>query len=490
MLSLLLPFTRPVVLALAAGLLLAACHSETNSATEQKSATLAVADDTATGTFSIRHPDWAAHASLYEVNIRQYTPEGTFRAFEQHLPRLQQMGVGILWLMPIHPIGKEKRKGTLGSYYSVQDYRAVNPDMGTLDDLKHLVAEAHKLGMHVILDWVANHTAWDNPLVQEHPDWFTRDSLGQLVPPVADWQDVVDLDYANPALRTWMTATMQYWVREADIDGYRCDVAGLVPMSFWNQLRPALDKVKPVFMLAEWDELHHPSFVKAFNPNTGMLERAFDATYALRLHGVLDSVGRGKAPTSAIDDYLALERRKYPDPHIYLMNFITSHDINSWDGSEYERLGPNARGQAVLTAMLPGIPMVYSGQESGLNRRLKFFDADPISWADYPLLDFFTKLLNLKKTHPALANGDPESRFTRVLSPDGTYVFTRTKGAAAVLVAINQNRGSKPLQLPAPPAGHTWRAVINSQNQPGKDPLALALSPHGYGVWEAVDSGR
>jgi glycosidase len=448
-------------------LALAACQpdkSKQEAATATEKPTAVAADTTyrpypsptPTSAFTINHPAWANHATIYEVNIRQYTPEGTFRAFEQALPRLEKMGVGILWLMPIHPIGEQNRKGKLGSYYSVRDFRAVNPDMGTMADLQHLVQEAHKRGMHVILDWVANHTAWDNPLVQQHPDWYTRNAQGQLVPPVTDWQDVVDLNYEKPALRRWMTESMVYWVKEADIDGFRCDVAGLVPTDFWNDTRAALEQIKPVFMLAEWDELHHPPFVarKDWNPDTRLLEKAFDATYALKLHGILDSVGKHQATTARLDAYFSLERATYP-PNVRLMYFTTSHDINSWDGTEYERLGKNAQAEAVLTALLPGIPMVYSGQEAAMNKRLSFFEKDPIQWKDYPLEGFYTTLLSIKKNHPALGSFDTTATFTRVPSAVGLYAFVRSKGDAAVSVAVNLTDSVQTLVVPSTVAG-SW----------------------------------
>ena len=328
-------------------LLGAACQSAPNSAPEKEGP-----QGSPAAAFTVRHPAWAATATIYQVNVRQHTPEGTFRAFEASLPRLQKMGVGILWLMPVHPIGASHRKGTLGSAYSVRDYRAVNPDLGTLADLQHLVKEAHRLGMHVILDWVANHTAWDSNLTSEHPDWYSRDSLGQFRPPVADWQDVIDLDYSKPALRQYMTESMAYWVKTAGVDGFRADVAGLVPTDFWNATRAELEKVKPVFMLAEWDELFPPTFIsrKEFDPDTRLLEKAFDATYALRLHGLLDSLGRGQKPTTELARYWAAERNLYP-AGVNLMTFTSTHDINAWDGSEYERLGPNAVPEAVLAQL-------------------------------------------------------------------------------------------------------------------------------------------
>lgn len=216
----------------------------------------------------LTHPEWLKNATLYELNTRQFTPEGTFRAAEAHLPRLKALGVDVIWLMPINPIGVKNRKGTLGSPYSVRDYYGVNPEFGTLEDLKHFVTSAHALGMKVILDWVANHSAWDNVMVAEHPDWYERDYKGDLRPtPWWDWSDIIDLDYSKPALREYMTKAMAYWVRAADIDGFRCDVAGFVPVDFWENVRAELDAIKPVFMLAEWEsrDLH---------------ARAFDATYA------------------------------------------------------------------------------------------------------------------------------------------------------------------------------------------------------------------
>ncbi|PJJ48072.1 alpha-amylase family glycosyl hydrolase [Hymenobacter chitinivorans] len=470
---------RPFAALLGAGLLLAACSSPSADTTATTCADIPAK-------FAVRHPEWAQNASIYEVNIRQYTPEGTVKAFEAHLPRLQKMGVGILWLMPIQPIGQQNRKGQLGSPYSIRDYRAVNPDLGTMQDVQHLVAEAHKLGMHVILDWVANHTSWDSKLAREHPDWFTRDAQDRFRPPVADWQDVIDLDYGQPGLQRYMRESMAYWVREAGFDGFRCDVAGLVPTPFWEQTRAELAKIKPVFLLAEWDELFPPTFLKPgeFDPNTHLLEKAFDITYGLRLHDVLDSVARHQRPAYDLNAYLARERRMYP-PSVYLMNFTSSHDINSWDGSEYERLGPNVQPMAVLAALLPGMPMVYSGQEAGLKKRLAFFDKDLINWANYPLENFYTKLLTLKKHHPALLNGDACSQFQPLPTPDSTdvYAFVRRKNGAAVLVAVNVASKPRQLSLPQPLEGNS-RELFSGKVLRLSAGTKLPLPPHGYVVYE------
>jgi len=440
--------------------------------------------------FTVRHPEWAANATIYEVNVRNYTPEGTFAAFEQHLPRLARMGVVILWLMPIHPIGAVGRKGTLGSPYAVQNYYGVNPEFGTLADLQHLVQTAHSLGLKVILDWVANHTSRDNALIAQHPDWYQHDAQGELVPPVADWTDVVALDYANREMRQYMIDALAYWVREADIDGYRCDVAGLVPTDFWDEARSALEAIKPVFMLAEWDELYPSGGLswEEFNSDTHLLEKAFDMTFGLRLHYLLDSIAEGKAALGDIDEYLAAERAKYP-PTVYLMHFTSNHDVNSWDGTEYERLGPLALPFAVLAALLPGMPLLYSGQEAALNKRLEFFERDPIEWGDYSLQDFYTKLLQLKKRHPALRNGDPNSQFQRLQGPAGLYGFVREKGGSAIIVLVNATAEALELpgqKTPVPPQKGLFD-VFSGEQLTLAQRKARLVPPHGYRVLRTRD---
>ncbi|MGI4884596.1 MAG: alpha-amylase family glycosyl hydrolase [Janthinobacterium lividum] len=431
-------------------LALAACSSPHQSAPTDGAAALP-AQCRAPAPFTIQHPAWATNASLYQVNVRQYTPEGTFKALEPHLARLHQMGVGILWLMPVQPIGVAKRKGTLGSQYSLRDYRGVNPEFGTTADLQHLIGAAHELGMHVILDWVANHTSWDSNLSKEHPDWFTHDAQGHFVPPVADWQDVIDLDYSKPGLRQYMTESMAYWVQDVGFDGFRCDVAGLVPTDFWDSTRAALEKIKPVFMLAEWDELHDPPFLKKgeFTPHTHLLEKAFDATYALKLHYLIDSVAQGKRPVGALAGYFAAERRMYP-AGVYLMNFTSSHDVNSWDNPEGPRLGPNAQAMAVLTALAPGIPLVYSGQEAASPKKLRFFDKDTIPWNGYRLNAFYAALLHLKQRSPALRNGDACATFAIRPAPAGCFVFERGSGDGRAKVWVALNLGAQPQRLPHP----------------------------------------
>jgi len=436
--------------------------------------------------FQVRHPEWAANATIYEVNLRQYTSEGTFRAFEGHLPRLAAMGVSIVWLMPIHPIGEVNRKGTLGSQYAVRDYFGVNPEFGTLDDLRRLVQTAHQLGLRVLLDWVANHISWDNSLVHEHPDWYQRDAQGQLVPPVPDWTDVVAFDYSHQELRRYMTDALLYWVREADIDGYRCDVAGLVPTDFWDEARLELDAVKPLFMLAEWDELYPSGGLtfENFNGNTRLLEQAFNMSFGLRLHYLLDHIAEEKAQLSDINVYLAAERAKYP-PSVYLMHFTSNHDVNSWDGTEYERLGPLALPFAVLTVLLPGMPLVYTGQEAALNKRLAFFDRDPVDWQDFPLQDFYTRLLQLKRRHPALRNGDPSSRFQPLAGSNDLYALLRHKESAAVLTVINISPTPQMLPLPPETTG-TWIDIFGDMPFTIREGEKLPVPAHGWRVLERL----
>lgn len=372
----------------------------------------------------LKTPEWVKNANIYEVNIRQYTPEGTFTALIPHLARLKEMGVDILWLMPVHPIGEKNRKGTLGSYYAVKDYLDVNPEFGTMDNFKELVTVAHDYGMYVIIDWVANHTAWDNALLEQHPDWYTRDSLGQVVSPF-DWTDVADLNYDNPAVNDYMVEALKFWVKNTDIDGFRCDVAGMVPLRFWNRARTALDSIKPVFMLAEAEEapLH---------------DSAFEMGYAWSTHHVLNKVAQGKLTANSVDSVVMVNAQKY-QPHTMLMQFTSNHDENSWNGTEQERLGDARKVMAVLTATIPGMPLIYSGQEADYNHRLLFFEKDPIQWGNYPLKEFYRSLLTLKHNNTALGNGVWGGTYKRLATgnDNSLLAFVRENDTNKVVVVTN-----------------------------------------------------
>jgi glycosidase len=371
-------------------------------------------------------PDWSYDATIYEVNIRQFTPEGTFEAFLKHLPRLSEMGVEILWIMPIHPIGVKGRKGTLGSYYAVKDYKAVNPEFGTLDDFKTLVEQAHQLGMKVIIDWVANHTSWDSNWIVEHPEWFTHDESNKIVAPVEDWSDVADLNYDVREMRDAMIDALTYWVNEANIDGYRCDVAGMVPVDFWEEAALKLNEIKPMFMLAE-DE-----------GNIELLKKAFILNYSWSFHHTMNKIAKGEAGTSELVGHFAKADTVYPIGS-YAMQFTSSHDENSWNGSEYERLGEAVQVMAALAFTVPGMPMIYSGQEAALTKRLEFFEKDVIDWSNLEMQSFYSKLIKLKKENKALWNGTQGGgiHFLKTVSDNGLVVFSREKENNKIIVLAN-----------------------------------------------------
>ena len=417
------------------------------------------------------HPGWAKNAVIYEVNIRQYTPEGTFKAFEQHLPRLKAMGVDILWLMPINPIGVKNRKGTLGSYYSVKDYLGINPEYGTKEDLKTLVKKAHELGMHVIIDWVANHTSWDNNLITEHPDWYTHDSSGMIIAPVPDWTDVADLNYDKKELRDYMTNAMIYWVKEADIDGFRCDVAGMVPIKFWDDAVLKIKEVKHVFMLAEWEtpEMH---------------DTAFDMTYSWNIYHALNDIAKGKKTADILDTLLKTESQKYP-PDAIRMQFITNHDENSWNGTEFTRLGDAVKTCAVLCFTLPGMPLIYSGQESAFNRALKFFDKDQIDWDGFSEAAFYKTLAKLKRENPALDCGISGGKMIKLTSDNDKFVysFIRQKDNHTVFVIVNLSPAEQKATLKGEDLTGDYKSLFDNQSISIKDSFAITLRPWEYSVY-------
>ena len=372
-------------------------------------------------------PEWSKNATIYEVNLRQFSPEGTFAAFEPEMERLKDMGIDILWFMPIHPIGEKNRKGSLGSYYSVRDYKAINPEHGTLEDFKRVVDKAHSLGMKVIIDWVANHTAFDNVWIEAgHTDWYTPDSLGNLQPPIGtDWWDVADLNYENKEMRAAMIDALKFWITECDIDGYRCDVADWVPTDFWNEARAALDEVKPVFMLAE-----------AENPE--LHEKAFDMTYGWHFHFVMNEIYEGKKSVNDIREYLGNKAKEFPEG-AYRLHFTSNHDENSWKGYTKERLGESVKTFAVLAATMEGMPLVYNGQEASLAKRLRFFEKDTIDWSNMELASFYKELLTLNHNNKALWNGNYGGDIQIISEESDTTVFAyaREKEDNKVLCVFN-----------------------------------------------------
>jgi cyclomaltodextrinase / maltogenic alpha-amylase / neopullulanase len=413
-------------------------------------------------------PEWSKDAVIYEVNIRQFSPEGNLVAVEKQLPRLAEMGVDILWLMPIHPIGIENRKGTMGSYYAVRDYKAVNPEYGTPEDFKRFVQKAHEQGLYVILDWVANHSAWDNSMTKEHPEWYTQDSTGKIVSPVADWSDVADFNYDNGHLRNYMTDCLKYWVSDFDIDGYRCDIAGMVPITFWDSVRTELDAIKPVFMLAE-------------DANPAMHSNGFDMTYNWKLHHLLNGIAQGKDSLQELDHLWKVEDSTFA-PADYRMVFTSNHDENSWNGTEFERMGDGAEAMAVLTFCVPGMPLIYSGQEAPVQKRLDFFEKDPINWNGYAKGSFYSKLCALKSGQPALWNGVYGGSMQRLGSSDDTRIYAISRGENEVIGLFNFSATPVEFTLTdGTPAGQ-FKEYFTGTSLSGASSTSFSLNPWGYQI--------
>ena len=371
--------------------------------------------------------DWKHTTNIYEVNVRQYTKEGTFKAFQKELPRLKEMGVKTLWFMPITPIAQKEKKGSLGSPYAAQDYTSINPEFGNLEDFKNLVNEAHKMGFKVIIDWVANHTGWDHVWTKTHPEYYVHDADGSFHR-ASGMDDIIELDYKNPEMRLAMIDAMKYWVEETNIDGFRCDLASWVEVDFWQQARPEVEKIKPLFFLGEFDELENPDYGKVF-----------DASYSWSWMHKTEDFYKKKLPLTELTDLLA----KYSAIGGNSMRawFTSNHDENSWNGTEYEKYGEMAKPLAVFSATWDGVPLMYSGQELPLlNKRLKFFEKDPIPWnGSYKLEEFYKKLYQLKSENPALRGGDANAT-TKILqtnAPDKVLAYLRKNGDDEVLVILN-----------------------------------------------------
>lgn len=424
----------------------------------------------------LQHPKWSKDATIYEVNVRQHTPEGTLKAFEQDIQRIADMGIEILWLMPIHPIGELNRKGRLGSYYAAQDYKAVNPEFGSLDDLKSVVRTAHSNGMRVILDWVANHTAFDHVWSDAHKDYYLLDSLGNLqMPPGTDWSDVAQLNYENAELRAAMIDAMAYWLREADVDGFRCDVADFVPIDFWEAARDSLVQVKKdLFMLAEAENPKHH-------------HKAFDMSYSWELMHILNGVAGGEKNLSDIDAYMAKEDTNFVGS-AYRMTFTTNHDENSWNGTVFERYGEGHLAFATLAFTIHGMPLVYSGQEAGNSKVLRFFDKDTIEWGDIPYQDFYSTLLHANREHEALWNGHYGGDFIKLQTADDAriYAFMRKKDTSEVITVVNLSDKPALIEFRSALSGN-YESIFNQQVLSVFTNGEINLEPWGYQVFIRKD---
>jgi glycosidase len=323
---------------------------------------------------------------IYEVNTRQFSQSGTFLEVEKQIPRLKAMGNDVLWIMPFYPIGKEKRKGSLGSYYSISDYKKTNPEFGSLQDFQQLVNTAHKNGLKVIIDWVGNHTAWDHSWVKNHPEYYALDSNGQMYCPY-DWTDVVKLDYNNQALRQEMKEAMKFWVVDCKIDGFRCDVSFLVPNDFWISARKELDQIKPLIWLAEAD--NEESF------------EAFDILYGWEWMHKTKAYVDGKTDVNGLDSVLK-KYYQWRKKGKYFMMFTSNHDENTWNGTEFEKYGNKAYGLMKLNAQFPGVLCIYNGQEEPIQHRLKFFDKDEIGFKNYKDAALLKTIIMNRKKKPLL----------------------------------------------------------------------------------------
>ena len=401
-----------------------------------------------TSTIQPVSPEMTENAVIYEANIRQYSPEGTFNAFTKDIPVLKELGVKIVWVMPINPISKIRRKATdgrftseiedenernkyLGSYYSVSDYKAINPEFGNLEDFKNLVKTAHENGIYLIIDWVPNHTGWDHPWITDHPDYYTQNEKGEIIDPINPetgeswgWTDTADLNYDNPNMRNEMISDLKYWINETDIDGFRMDVAHGVPVDFFETVTTELNKLKPVFMLAE-----------AEKPE--LLKHAFDMQYGWEALHIFNEMAKGNATVKAFDDYMVKTDSVLEKDDID-MYFVTNHDENSWGGTLKERMPKNKDIFTALTYTMPGMPLIYSGQEYDLDYRLKFFEKDSIPKTKGEYFQLLKKLGELKNSNPALNGGKNKASYERIqTNNDHVLMFKRQKDGKSVTFVGN-----------------------------------------------------
>ena len=410
--------------------------------------------------------DMMENAVIYEANIRQYSEEGTFDAFTKDIPELKKMGVKVLWLMPIYPISTTKSKGSLGSYYAISDYTKVNPEFGTLEDFRELVKTAHDHGIYVILDWVANHTGWDHFWLKEYPDYYTKNEKGEITHTVGtDWTDVADLNYDNKEMREQMLKNMMYWVKEEGIDGFRCDVAGMVPVDFWEKTVTELEKIKPLFMLAE-----------AWEPE--LMENAFDMAYGWDTHHKMNDIAKGEANVYEWDKRMVQIDSMYEADDI-LMNFTSNHDENSWNGTVQERMGDAKEMFAALTYLAPGMPLIYSGQEYDMDKRLLFFEKDTIIKKKGKFFPLYEKLGKLKNTNPALHGGKKAASYTRIKTSEDkkVLVFKREKDGNKVLFVSNMTK--EPVKFTAEYSGK-FKDYLSGDIVEGKPGQEYEIDPWQY----------
>ena len=468
---------------LIAALLIIACKQDSKESNDLNSK-----QDTMPLEFKL--PDWAKNATIYEANTRHMSAEGNFKGLEDQLPRLKKMGMDIVWLMPINPISVKNRKATgdllveditdieerekyHGSPYSVADYRAVNPKYGTMDDFKSLLQKAHQLEMKIIIDWVPNHTGWDHQWITEHPEWYTQDSLGNIIDPIDyntgkswGWTDVADLNYENKEMRKAMTEAMKFWLTEIGIDGFRVDVAHGIPQDFWDELTPELMKAKEdVFLLAESEVPSHRN------------NKTFHMDYGWEFHHIVNDIAKGHKNVTHIDSFIQKDRSTYQEG--FHMHFTSNHDENTWAGPTSERLGDADKVLFVLCSTFDGMPLVYSGMEEPIKRKLPFFTKDTIKWKNYAYADFFKTLFDLKHNNQALWNGSYGGELVKLFDHKDVFAFTREKNGDKVLCILNLSNKDQKVSIPEEVR---MKDVFKNENVSWSQGNELNLSPWEYYV--------
>ncbi len=465
-----------LLLASAFGLLLLTNACRKSGSDSQGAETITTPDSVSAGGVAPPMPEWARNATIYEVNIRQFSQEGTFRAVEEQLPRLKELGVDILWFMPVHPSGKAKPEDSLSNPYAVTNYMAVDSAYGKTADFKALVKRAHDLGLRVIMDWVPNHTGWEHPWVKDHPEYYTKIN-GKIASPLddkgqpSDLTYVADLNYGNAAMRLEMIKAMKYWVKECDIDGFRCGVAGMVPDDFWAQARPALDSVKTMFMLAESES--DPKQFSSFNMN-----------YGWGMYTVLKAIAQGARPATSIDTLIAHNRSKYP-PWYFQMLFTQNQDINRKFGTLKEIFGQGAETFVVLTSTLEGMPLVYNGMEANLDKRLPLSEREPISWGDYSKAGLYKSLLTLKHRNRALWNGTAGGKASKIPTDhdEAVYAFYRAKEIDRIVVITNLTDQPQLIRLTGEGFDGIYTEIFTRQPTELKSGMSFSLKPWEYRVY-------
>ena len=433
------------------------------------------------------------NAVIYEVNIRQYSEKGTFEEFTKDIPMLKELGVKIIWAMPIFPISKTKRKATggdfayliedkekrdkmLGSYYAVSDYGKINPEFGTIDDFRNLVDTAHENGMYVILDWVPNHTGWDHEWITTNPEYYTQNENGEIIDPINPdtgeswgWADVADLNYDNKNMRSEMINEMLYWIKDENIDGFRCDVASAVPLDFWEEAISKIRDEKDVFMLAEAEE---PELVKG--------KRLFDMVYAWERHHIFNIMANEENAIEIWDKIMEKESERFESDDI-LMSFVTNHDENSWNGTIRERMGDASELLTALSYISPGMPLIYSGQEYDLDHRLLFFEKDEIPKTKKIMWPLLQKLGKLKKENPALHTGIDASNYKKinVANPE-ILAFERSKGTDSVIFLGNFSKNSQEMN-------NIFLGSFNYFNNVIENSEKLVFEPWGFKILTAAE---